>query len=189
MVTEAPPRRLAPLAIGVALFALVVGLAILPNTGAVPAQSSCQYGVCTNSTASNTTWYVVIGVLLLIFLALAILILRGRQRTSTSPQEWEPGPSASAGPNGPSADIPDGATTGALAGAGAGVAAAYVESPEDVAVPAAGAAAAGGAAASGEEPDIDSLMAELDKISGEILTRGNSPKKPGGSGGSDDKSS
>lgn len=186
MVTKPPPRRWAPLAIGVALLALVVGLAILPNTGAVPAQSNCQYGVCTNSTASNTTWYIVIGVLLLIFMALAILILRGRQRPMSTPQAWEAGPSDSGGAGGPSSDIPE----GVAAGAGAGAAAAYVETPEDVSAPAASAgAAAGASAASGEEPDIDSLMAELDKISGEILSRGTSPKKPGGSAGSDDKSS
>ncbi|MGA9839215.1 MAG: hypothetical protein WBS16_02095, partial [Thermoplasmata archaeon] len=41
-------------------------------------------------------------------------------------------------------------------------------------------AGAGAAAAAEDEPDIDSLMAELDKISGEILKRpkGASDKKP-----------
>jgi hypothetical protein len=60
-------------------------------------------------------------------------------------------------------------------------AAEYVETPEDVgsAPPTLGTPPGAPAAASGAkpeaEPDIDSLMAELDKISGEILKR--TPKK------------
>jgi hypothetical protein len=71
--------------------------------------------------------------------------------------------------------------------------AAYVETPEDVsAAPpseAVAGVAAGGAAAAATEPDIDSLMAELDKISGEILTRGTPPKKPPTTDLPDEKSS
>ena len=79
------------------------------------------------------------------------------------------------------------------------VGAPYLEQPEDVSSPpssvtvvpgAVGAAAVVGADAG--EADIDSLMQELDKISGEILQRGTPPKKgeppASGSGDETDKS-
>ncbi|MCI4330537.1 MAG: hypothetical protein L3K19_01655 [Thermoplasmata archaeon] len=194
MVSEPAPPRFAPLAVGVALLVLIVGLAVLPNTGAVTAQSNCQYGVCTNSSPSSSSWLIVLGVLVLIAVALLVLILRGRSKPQASPQAWEPGPSGEAGPgsSAPSSqDVPEGAAVGAALGVGAG--SAYVENPDDVSAPdaiaAAPAAAASAGAAAGAEPDIDSLMAELDKISGEILSRGPATKKPPGSGGSDDRSS
>jgi LPXTG-motif cell wall-anchored protein len=191
MVTQRATPRIAPLVVGVALLAAVMALSVLPNTGAVSAASNCQYGVCTNSGPSTSTWLIVLGVLLLIALALFVLIMRGRQKPQGSPQEWEPGSAASTdGSGGPSPEIPQGVAAGTSLGASA----AYVESPDDVSAPetaaVAGAGAAGAAgAASGEEPDIDSLMAELDKISGEILTRGTTGKKPPSTGGSDEKSS
>ncbi len=62
-----------------------------------------------------------------------------------------------------------------------------MEGPED-AVAAAGAGAAvgagaGAAAAEAEPADIDSLMGELDRISGEILKRGPGKKGPPSAGG------
>ena len=176
--------RIVPIALGVAMIAVIVAAGLAPNTGAVTAQGNCEYGQCPANTGIQ--WWVFAAIAIVVVAALgAALILLRRRRT---PPMGGGAPPAAAGPTGP-------------AGGGApptppAAAPAYLETPEDVgatlpSVPtapmpkvppasagaAAGGAAAGTAAAAGEgEPDIDSLMAELDKISGEILKR---PKTPG----------
>jgi hypothetical protein len=187
-----PPRvgrRFIPLAFGLGVLAVLVAAALTPNAGAVPAQSYCQYNQCIAGT--GVPWWALAAVAVIIVAALgaALLMMRRGRRPPSKPVQ-------------PYQSPPGGATGGASGPTGpAGPAAtpAYVEGPEDVgAVPpplttapvagavagaaaggAAGAAAATAAKSSGE-PDIDSLMAELDKISTEILKR---PKTPPGSGG------
>ncbi len=126
--------------------------------------------------------------------------------------ETEPDGSGASVAGGPEATPPPGAAGEALAGSGLGAAGAavvsstdpgpgaaagapdYVEGPEDVGGPtavmatpspatAAAAPAAAGAADAAEEPNIDDLMDELDRISGEILKKDARPPKGGGNSG------
>lgn len=169
-----------PIALGIAMLGVIVAAGLFPNAGTVSAQSSCPYGGCTTSSAIPT-WELVsiLVVIAAAAIAAALLLMRRRRAPPAQPpvQAWKGGPPAGAGPAGPAAPT-----------------APYIETPEDVghAPPsvstpprAAGAAAAGAGVAAGTagaegEPDIDSLMAELDKISGEILKK--APAKKGGGG-------
>jgi hypothetical protein len=195
-------RRLVPIALGAGMLGTVIAAGLAPTIGAVAAQSNCQYSQCPAGGSTPFPWWIVGVVLVVVILAaiLGVLLFRRRPPSSPSaPEAWEPPTGATgAGPVPPSAP-PSAAPIAAVAGVGAvgaGAAAAspaappaanYVEGPEDVGqgLPVvAGAAAAGaaaGAVAASQEPDIDSLMAELDKISGEILKKA---PKPGTAGSS-----
>lgn len=167
-------RRAFPLLAGIAVLAILVGAGLLPNTGAVPASASCPYGNCSTSSSSPVPlWlYGVLGALLIVAAVLAVFLLRRRKTPPGGPvAAWsgEAGPAEGpSGPEGPA--VEEGVAGPAAAGA------TYIEGPEDVghAPPVSEAPAA----PKGEE-DIDSLMKELDKISGEILKRGPPEKKPG----------
>ena len=183
MSSNARTGRIVPIALGVAMVAIIVAAGLAPNTGAIPAQSNCQYGSCPASTPFP--WWAVAAIVIVVVAALAaalILLRRRRPPTGTgAPPAGSTGPSPRTGagtPPSPPAAAP-----------------AYLETPEDVGsnlphvpttpapapvAPAAAAARGAGAAAAEGEPDIDSLMAELDKISGEILKRPKTPpeKKP-----------
>ena len=161
---------LAPLLLGGFALLLIVVAAVAPSTGAVPSQTNCPYGNCLASSPDYTWYYVGIGVVVALGAAVALLLLMRRRRgpppgPSQSEQLYGEAPGGAMAPEGP--EPPS---------AGA----AYIETPEDVGAPAptvAPAAAAGAAAGGAEgESDIDSLMQELDRISGEILKRG-APKK------------
>ncbi len=161
------------IAFGVGLLAVVIAAALAPNTGAVPAQTSCPYGVCQSSQPSSFLWTGILIGLIAIAAVLGAIVLYRRRRAPPPSGPVEPW--AGAG----------GAGAGAVAAAAPAppppsppVGAPYVETPEDVGhpippVPAPAAPPAG----EGAEPDIDSLMRELDKISGEILKR-STPKTP-----------
>ena len=177
-------RRVVPLTLGAAMLAVVVAAALSPNLGAVPAQTNTQYTSQTSQGLSTWVIAAIAGVVIVAALALVLLLFMRRRRpppAAAPVQPWEGGGAAPGGapPAPPAPPPPPPAPPVALP--------AYLETPEDVGqapppVPprpvvgagAAGAAAAG-AAAEEAEPDIDSLMAELDKISGEILKR--APKK------------
>jgi hypothetical protein len=185
MAAESWGRRIVPLALGVGMLAVVLAAALAPNTGAIPAQSSCQYGTCPSSTTPFPWWIVGVIAVIVAAIAIGLLLLTRRRRPPTgTPAAWTP-------PAGSTGAVEGAATPPAGPSGGTGASPAYLETPEDVgqslppvgaaaAAGAAGGAAAGAAASGEEEPDIDSLMAELDKISGEILKR--APK--GGQGGS-----
>jgi hypothetical protein len=175
MATTSRGRRIVPLVLGFAMLAVVVAAALSPNVGVVQAQTNSNYN---QSPSSGVPWweYAAIGgiVAAALVVALAVLFTRRRRPPAAAPppmEAWQGGPSGPSAPSAPAAPPPPPAA-----------APAYLETPEDVghappAVPVskAAAGAAGGAAAGEAEPDIDSLMAELDKISGEILKR--APKK------------
>jgi hypothetical protein len=194
MARNPASSRIAPVALGLALVALIVAAGLAPQTGAVPAQSNCQYGVCPAATGLPWWVYAVIALLIVAALATALVLMRRRR---TPPSSGVPAAGAVGGPTA--------GATGAVAAAPSGPAPPYVETPEDVGAtippatpappPSTTAVVAGGAAAAGagagaaaatetEDPDIDSLMAELDKISSEILKRpkGAGDKKPPANG-------
>ncbi len=197
MAQTAVTHRIVPVALGVGMLALVVAAGLSPNAGAVPAQSYCQYNQCVAGT--GIPWWALAAIAIVVVAALlgALLFMRRGRRPPSQPVQPYAGP-------------PSGATGAAAAAAPSGptgpaATPEYVESPSDVSAPppvvptsppagggtppkaAAPAGTAPAKPATGE-PDIDSLMAELDKISTEILKR---PKPPaggasggGGSGGS-----
>jgi len=160
------------------MLAVVLVAGLFPNAGTVQAQSSCAYSGCSTSSSVPVWAYVSILVIVAVGAIVALLFIMRRRRpprpTPTAPtaaaggappplMPWVEGPAAPGAPAPP-----------------------YIETPEDVghapptvtppSTPPAAAPAAG-AAAGGAEPasDIDSLMAELDKISTEILKK--APKK------------
>lgn len=176
------------------MLAVVVLAALSPNLGAVPAQTNCPYGICPSSSPGVPIWvWGVIGAIIIAALLGLIFVFTRRRRRPPSAaapvQPWQGG----AGPG--SAPPPPPAPPASPPPAPPAAAPAYLETPEDVghappsvspsdvagvgaagiAGAAGGAAAAAGAAGESAEPDIDSLMAELDRISGEILKR--APKK------------
>ena len=157
------------------MLAVVVAAGLFPNTGTVHAQSSCPYGGCSTPSSAIASWELVSILVLIaaIVVAAALVLMRRRRPPAPAgpPQPWQEGPPAGAG---------------AVVAAPPGAPPPYIEGPEDVghappplATPAAKAVApaapAAAPAAAPEGADIDSLMAELDKISSEILKK--PPKK------------
>lgn len=148
----------------VAFFATAVAAALVTGPTLAPdaaAATNCPYSKCTDSSiVSLPAIEAIIGLLALVALVLGVLIWRDRRRPPrTPPPEW-----ADAGP-------------AAAAPAAAGGAALYTETPEDVSAPPPEMPTTPSSPADG---DIDSLMAELDRISGEILKPGAKGKPPAG---------
>jgi hypothetical protein len=170
-------RPVVPILLGIAMLGIVLAAALAPNLGGVQAQSGCQYANCSSSNGNGIPLdWIALAIVLAAILIIAALfaVSRRRKKPPTTAQPWVPGAAggpgaAPTGPQPPSAEPP---------------AAAYMEHPGDVGSVPAGVAGGAGAAAGAEEGgDIDSLMAELDKISGEILKRGQPGKKGGDTGG------
>lgn len=164
------------MALAAGMLAVVAFATLGPAIGVVVASSSCSYGTCSSAEPGPLTWALgIIVAAIILLVAAAIILQRRRSRPPSGGVTPDVGPSP-----------PGGATAGPESPA-TGEAAPYMEGPEDVgsmggSVPVAGAAAGGaaaGAAAGAEAPgDIDSLMGELDRISGEILKRGPGKKPP-----------
>ncbi|MCI4342845.1 MAG: hypothetical protein L3J92_01835 [Thermoplasmata archaeon] len=177
-------RRLVPIALGAGMLGTVVAAGLAPTIGAVAAQSNCQYGACPAGSSTPFPWWIVGVVLVVVILASILGVLLFRRRPPTSPPAEDGEPPSGASGSGPAPPSPPSAApfvAGAVAGGVAAPVANYVETPDDVgATPPAVAGGAAVAGAAAQEPDIDSLMAELDKISGEILKKAPKP----GSGGS-----
>jgi hypothetical protein len=164
------------------MFAVVALAAFGPATGVVLASSSCNYGTCTSAEPGPLTWALgIIVAAIILLIAAAVILQRRRGRPPSS------GVAAYEGPT------PPGGAAGGPESPATAEGAPYLETAEDVGVMGGGVAiagaAAGGAAAgaAGEEApgDIDSLMGELDRISGEILKRGPGKKPP--TGGAEDE--
>jgi hypothetical protein len=173
MAAQGRGYSIVPAVLGAGLLALLVAAGLSPNTGAISASTNCGiYNNCPSSSPAFPWWIVAVVVLLVVAALIAALVLMRRRRPPAAGAPVQPWQGAPATP--PAGGAPPGATSPS-----------YLETPEDVgtalpdagliAAGAAGAGAAAGAAASEDaaegEPDIDSLMAELDKISGEILKR------------------
>jgi len=171
--------RVIPLILGIAMLGVVLAAGLFPNAGTVQAQSSCAYPPCP-STSSVPVWeYVSILVIVALAAIVALLFIMRRRRPPRAAPGAPPAAAGGAAAVPPSAGGP---SPPAMAPPP------YLETPEDVGhppptvptTPPAGAAAPPAGATGGAEPssDIDSLMAELDKISTEILKK--QPKKPPG---------
>jgi hypothetical protein len=176
-------KGIVPAVLGVAMLAVVLAAALSPDLGSVPAQTSTTpYSQPSSSSTglSALDWISLLVVVLLVGVIVALMVLRTRR--NRPPPGGEPPMGGTAGP-------PLGAAgfTGGAPPTPPGAGPAYLETPEDVGMTppvVAGAAAAGAVGAVASAPaagaqspeDIDSLMAELDRISNEILKR--TPKKP-----------
>jgi len=175
------PNRasLVPVVLVVAILGTVAATALGPATGTVSAAASCQYGTCTSSGPGLLTYGVAaIVALLILLIAAALIYYRRRGGTRPPPSAGAGGGAVAAweGPAGPEAPAPG------------QVPPTYLEGPGHSSV-VAGAAVDGGAAGAEAEPaDIDSLIGELDRISGEILKRGPGKKGPPAGDSSDSDS-
>lgn len=180
-MSQYPRRRIVPISLGLAMLAVIAAAALVPNAGAVPAATNCSYGQCPSSSGLSPWELASIGAVIVLGLLVGLFVLMRRRRRPPA-EGMSGGPAGPASP--PSGVMPPTAPAPPPPG-GAG-ADSYVETPDDVGAPppemapppapVTPAAAAAAAPAAGEsEPDIDSLMAELDKISSEILKR--TPKK------------
>ena len=190
---RAPQRgQVLPVALGATLLIALLGAALLPALGVVSADTSCVYN-CTTSSPSTPLWaWAAIGIIVVAAILSTAFLLMRRNRSRPPAEPY----------NGPSEGAAGVAGAGAVAGAEEPEAppatetapngnAAYIEQPEDTAAPpavlasgaAAGAAAGAVAGAAADDTNIDALMDELDKISGEILkkdqrTKGSSSAEP-----------
>lgn len=177
MPSSGARRRGARQIAGLAALALLVIAGLLPGTGVIASSTNCPYNNCSTSSSTPVPLWLwsLLAVLIIVALLLAVVLIRRRRSPpSGGPVTAWSGTEPGGGPEGPEGPAP--AAEEAPVGGGTVVpaGAAYLEGPEDVgqqppSVP-------GPATAPGEE-DIDSLMKELDKISGEILKRGPPDKK------------
>lgn len=178
VLRSARMRRVIPATLSGAMLLVILAAALAPNTGAISADSSCQYGNCTQSNPGIPIWLwgAIGGIILAAVLAAVFLLYFRRRRGGASTAgriESEMGP-----------------TAGAAAGTEAAEMPAYMETESDIGaapavLPPAGAGAP--APAAGEEPNIDSLMDELDRISGEMQKKESRPRGPNPPpGGSDE---
>ncbi|MCI4351210.1 MAG: hypothetical protein L3K15_06830 [Thermoplasmata archaeon] len=165
----ASPRKkhAVPIALGLGMLGVIIAAGLSPNTGAAPAQTTCPYGVCPTASNGIASWEIALVVIILLAAALlAVLLLRRRNR------------------GGPPGEAPSGAMGPSIAG-GPGmtpleppIIAPYVETPEDIGAPPVAPPAPPVPPPTDGEGDIDSLLKELDTISGEILKRGAPTKTP-----------
>ncbi|MGA9839562.1 MAG: hypothetical protein WBS16_03895, partial [Thermoplasmata archaeon] len=98
--------RIVPVALGVAMVAIIVAAGLAPQTGAIPAQSSCQYGNCPAGTGLPWWVFAAIAILVVAALAAALVLLR-RRRTPPSG-----GPPTQGAMGGPAAGAAGGAAAG-----------------------------------------------------------------------------
>lgn len=142
------PKPIVPTVLGLAMLAVVVAAALAPNTGAVAASSNCQYNDCTQQ--SSTFPWVWVGAALAIVAAglITLLLLRRRRGGESEPEGGRLPPGGSEPASAPTE--PEAPATGPVYDEG------LPDQPpaEETSLPPA-------------SEDIDSLMNELDKISGE----------------------
>lgn len=182
-----------PLALSVGMVLVVVLAALVPNTGLVAAQSNCQYSSCSTSSGNGSpiVWYAALGLLIVVAAVLGALLYLRRRRGGGGAGPVEPwtasdaGATAAAAPAMGEVEPPVMPSEPPSVPPGAG--AAYLEGPDDVGAAPVAPPSPATTPAAGGEADIDSLMQELDKISGEILKRG-TPKSTDANAGSDQES-
>ena len=183
-------RRIVPTALGLGMLAVIVVAGLSPNTGVVAAASNCTYGQCPSTSTSIPYWEIgtIIAIVVLVLIAALGLTMRRRRRPPAGgvPPGAVQSPPTDTGPVAPMPTPDEHGAPGAAIPPPE-----YVETEQDVgaALPALGAPPVPPPAPASKteaEPDIDALMAELDRISGEILKK--TPKKPSDPGAGNDSS-
>ncbi len=156
-MTSRAVRIVAPAVLGLAMLGVIVAAVVAPASGAVQATSSCQYGDCQTSTAPFPWIYVIVPVVAILVIAGAVLYLRMRG-----------GGGSAGGGSGTGGGAPEPSALDDRAASTDGTKEAPPEAgptePYDESAPE---PPSGGApAAPAPSDDIDSLMDELDKLSG-----------------------
>ncbi|MGA8303118.1 MAG: hypothetical protein WB873_05410, partial [Thermoplasmata archaeon] len=88
MSLNARLSRIVPVGLGLAMLAVIVAAGLSPGTGAVPAQSNCQYNQCVAGTGLPWWVFAAIAIIIVAALAAALVLLRRRRTpppTSTGP--------------------------------------------------------------------------------------------------------
>ncbi|HEY6237554.1 MAG TPA: hypothetical protein VIZ68_00005, partial [Thermoplasmata archaeon] len=117
---------------------LLVAIALIPNVGALPAATSCQYGGCdTPNNTSSGLWYGLLAALVIVAIALGLLLLMRRRRAKpggSGPVEPWAGEGAAVGVAGAPAALggPSGAPEVMDVTPDVPAGASYIETPEDV---------------------------------------------------------
>ncbi|MGC2789873.1 MAG: hypothetical protein WA547_07455, partial [Thermoplasmata archaeon] len=99
MSLNARLSRIVPVGLGLAMLAVIVAAGLSPGTGAVPAQSNCQYNQCVAGTGLPWWVFAAIAIIIVAALAAALVLLRRRRTpppTSTGPAGAIGGPTAGA---------------------------------------------------------------------------------------------
>ena len=169
--------------LGSALLLVVVAAALTPNFGTVSAQSSCPYGNCTSGSGSSFPWTELFIGLAVILAALILAMLAIYYRRRKPPADDDSDVPGGAGSTGIGTTPPPSTGTTQI-GTSAEAGPSYLDAtkffgtippPPDEAGSGATAAWAGttsyAARSVGVEADLDSILAEIEKISGEILKR------------------
>ncbi|MGI0130334.1 MAG: hypothetical protein ACREEC_09335, partial [Thermoplasmata archaeon] len=71
--------RAVPVALGVAMLAIIIAAGLFPNTGAVPAQSNSQYNQSPTNTGLSWWVFAIIAIVIVAALATALVLLRRRR--------------------------------------------------------------------------------------------------------------
>lgn len=86
-------RRAVPVLLAGAMLLVIVLGALTPNTGALPAQSNCQYGNCTSVSPGSSVplwqWVAVGAVVAALAIAGLLLLLRHRGRQPPTAQDGD----------------------------------------------------------------------------------------------------
>ncbi len=169
--------------LGSAMLLVVLAAALTPNFGTVSAQSSCLYGNCTSGGGSSFPWtelFLGLAVILAALILAMLAIYYRRRKPPAGDDSNVPGGAGTAG--GGSAPPPSTGTTEIGTSAESGPS--YLEAARFFGTipPVPGGEASGATAAwagttnyaagsGGVEADLDSILAEIEKISDEILKR------------------
>jgi H+/Cl- antiporter ClcA len=188
MTANLQRKRIVPIVLGLVMLAVVVAAGLSPNAGVVQAQTN--YGYYGQSSSSTVSPWVYLGVALVVIVAgllLAFFLLRRRRPPAASTPTEQPVQKGSPPPSTP----PE--ATAPVAPAAAAATPAVVKTAQDVGrvpTPVSVAAAGPAGAVAGEEPyeDIDTLIAKLYEVSGELLRRGTTKGAAGKDTGTDDES-
>ncbi|MFZ1023916.1 MAG: hypothetical protein WAN87_07260 [Thermoplasmata archaeon] len=183
MVSKEMGHKLLPILLGSTMLFVILAAALTPNFGSVAAQSNCPYGNCTSGSGSSFPWISVFVALAVILAAiiLALLVIYYRRRNPPPPQAAGPAGVGGAGGSG----SPPPPSTGTI-GIDEGVSSSpsYAEAARYFGITPAGTQAVQPDASSSWSgnpgypegrvnvgAELDSILAEIEQISGEILKR------------------
>lgn len=183
MITKEKGNRLVPAALGSTMLFVILAAALTPDFGTVAAQSSCPYGNCTSGSGSSFPWISVFVALAVILAAiiLAMIVIYYRRRNPPPPHgagSAGAGGSAGGGAPPPPATGTSGTEEAASSSPTYAEAARYfgITTPGAEVIHARGSGDWIETSAYTRGPtdvgaELDSIMAEIEQISGEILKR------------------
>jgi hypothetical protein len=182
MIAKEKGHKLIPFALGSTMLFVILTAALTPDFGTVAAQSSCPYGNCTSGSGSSFPWISVFVALAVILAAIILALLAIYYRRRTPPPPQPAGPAVAGGTEGGSTPPPPAGTNGTEEAASSSPT--YAEAARYFGITGSGVEAVQtrnpiswmGTSAHAHGPtdvgaELDSIMAEIEQISGEILKR------------------